>query len=333
MIKHPMLLFFVLSGLVLIAIGGVSIQFCGKMRSDFGLDFLHHYFLYAVFYYTSGFLDAIVKNLAYWIINCRTTPAPIIGKIDMLFGLIAMPFMIIAVYFLLRMLSSVAGKTMPRWGVIVYFLAETALLLHFSQATFRLRDNPPPAPIYPTANTALLFQAVNLALTCAFLLWMILSPKRYPGRLFRTALNTYGIITIVTAIARFLLIFGISNDNLACSIYPYVIFLTPVPPLIYLRHAGRRFFINEWLRPDQGASLNDFFALHQISKREQEIFRLVLSGRSNRQIEGELFISLQTVKSHVSNIYRKLGVKSRWQLLNLVQNRGYPRQKTDAREY
>lgn len=34
----------------------------------------------------------------------------------------------------------------------------------------------------------------------------------------------------------------------------------------------------------------------------------------------ELFVSLKTIKTHLSNIYRKLGVKSRWQLITLIRN-------------
>jgi DNA-binding NarL/FixJ family response regulator len=46
-----------------------------------------------------------------------------------------------------------------------------------------------------------------------------------------------------------------------------------------------------------------------------------MRGYSNHEIEKRLFISLETVKKHVSNIYRKLDVKNRVQLSNLVQNR------------
>jgi DNA-binding CsgD family transcriptional regulator len=58
-----------------------------------------------------------------------------------------------------------------------------------------------------------------------------------------------------------------------------------------------------------------------LSPREAEIVDLVMRGYSNREIEERLFISLETVKKHVSNIYRKLDVKNRVQLSNLVQNR------------
>lgn len=48
-----------------------------------------------------------------------------------------------------------------------------------------------------------------------------------------------------------------------------------------------------------------------LTDRELEILRLVASGSTNGVIAGQLWITQQTVKFHVSNIYRKLGVANR----------------------
>jgi DNA-binding CsgD family transcriptional regulator len=51
-----------------------------------------------------------------------------------------------------------------------------------------------------------------------------------------------------------------------------------------------------------------------LTPREAEIVGLVMRGFSNKEIEAKLFISLETVKKHLSTIYRKLGVRNRLQL-------------------
>jgi DNA-binding NarL/FixJ family response regulator len=50
-----------------------------------------------------------------------------------------------------------------------------------------------------------------------------------------------------------------------------------------------------------------------LTDRELEILRLVASGMSNARIAAQLWVTEQTVKFHLSNTYRKLGVTSRTQ--------------------
>lgn len=50
-----------------------------------------------------------------------------------------------------------------------------------------------------------------------------------------------------------------------------------------------------------------------ISKRELDVLTLMAMGLSNEEIAGKLFVSLNTVKTHSSNIFSKLDVKRRTQ--------------------
>lgn len=52
-----------------------------------------------------------------------------------------------------------------------------------------------------------------------------------------------------------------------------------------------------------------------ISKREHEILRLMSEGYSNQEIADKAFISLNTVKTHTSNLFFKLDVKRRTQAI------------------
>ena len=52
-----------------------------------------------------------------------------------------------------------------------------------------------------------------------------------------------------------------------------------------------------------------------LSERELEVLTLLASGRSNREVARDLFVSVGTVKTHTNNIYRKLGVRNRAEAL------------------
>ena len=50
-----------------------------------------------------------------------------------------------------------------------------------------------------------------------------------------------------------------------------------------------------------------------LTKREHEVFRLLIMNKSTKDIAKELHISEKTIRNHISNLMQKLGVKGRTQ--------------------
>lgn len=50
-----------------------------------------------------------------------------------------------------------------------------------------------------------------------------------------------------------------------------------------------------------------------MTKREREVFELLVQDSTTKEIATELFISEKTVRNHISNVIQKLGVKGRAQ--------------------
>jgi LuxR family transcriptional regulator, transcriptional regulator of spore coat protein len=58
---------------------------------------------------------------------------------------------------------------------------------------------------------------------------------------------------------------------------------------------------------------NDYRPKPLLTKREKEVFDLLVQDKTTKDIAQELFISEKTVRNHISNAMQKLGVKGRSQ--------------------
>ena len=61
--------------------------------------------------------------------------------------------------------------------------------------------------------------------------------------------------------------------------------------------------------------LRDALIQKGLSNREAEVAELVSKGLSNKEVANQLFVTEKTVKFHLTNIYKKMSVKSRAQLI------------------
>ena len=59
-----------------------------------------------------------------------------------------------------------------------------------------------------------------------------------------------------------------------------------------------------------------------LSEREMDVLRLLPTGASNKTIAGQLGLSENTVKTHISHIFGKLGVQSRREAVSTAMQRG-----------
>ncbi len=60
----------------------------------------------------------------------------------------------------------------------------------------------------------------------------------------------------------------------------------------------------------------------RLSTRELEVLQLMADGLSNQQIAGRLFVSLNTIKTHTSNLFLKMEVERRTQAIEMAKRLG-----------
>jgi DNA-binding NarL/FixJ family response regulator len=55
-----------------------------------------------------------------------------------------------------------------------------------------------------------------------------------------------------------------------------------------------------------------------LSGRERQIMQLLLKGMANKDIAEQLYVSERTVKFHCSNLYKKLKIQNRFELMKIL---------------
>ena len=73
---------------------------------------------------------------------------------------------------------------------------------------------------------------------------------------------------------------------------------------------------------DNAGAMEDIAVVELLTPRETEVLQLVARGRTNAEIAQDLFISVNTVKRHLNNIFMKLGVTTRIQAVRVARQRG-----------
>jgi DNA-binding CsgD family transcriptional regulator len=102
------------------------------------------------------------------------------------------------------------------------------------------------------------------------------------------------------------------------SFYKLLILYTDLMPVFWLTR-----YFSPWAGSlgkiiGRGLDMERLQKERGLSVRELEIIKLLIDGKSYKQMEDALFISIHTVKSHVYSLYRKMNVKSRHQLLHMA---------------
>ena len=72
---------------------------------------------------------------------------------------------------------------------------------------------------------------------------------------------------------------------------------------------------------DQKLTVSAAVEEYELTRREETILRLLMAGEENAVICTELMITANTLKKHILNIYRKLGIKNRVQLFKMIKEK------------
>ena len=114
---------------------------------------------------------------------------------------------------------------------------------------------------------------------------------------------------------------GYLSQNSAVSDIPKAIKAVHRGELWIARKVMCRFVDREAIADSNGGNAQEN-SRESLTSREQEVLRLLATGRTNKEIAQNLFISDKTVKCHVNNIFKKLNVTRRLQAVLYAIGKG-----------
>ncbi len=111
---------------------------------------------------------------------------------------------------------------------------------------------------------------------------------------------------------------GFMGTDFYMFYFPFYYLILNAVPFFFIKKFLMNYHGNIISQTSTAEEIETVFKKFKITKREKEIIGLILKGKTNNEIEDELFISINTVKHHVYSIYTKLKVKNRGQLTSLL---------------
>jgi len=286
-----------------------------KLNKAFRLYFLSSYLGYLISIQIVFVLNLVVTDLSTQVL--RDIPPRGLDPVYILFGLVVFPLFALAFYFALVFVAGILDQELsPRLRVayVLIWVILFAVFLTRIQAALGNRILPP------------LFRILNLfsgfaigAIPVAIFVYLLLRAARRSRPDERAGLVSFGFVSLIGYV---LLLAAMIVTQAALPFrwaVPAMLGLATLSPVLVLRKFLSRFYRPILPGTLEGQKLSGFCARYQLSNREAEILDLLLKGKSNQEIERDLFISGHTVRNHVHNIYQKLGVGSRLKLMNLIR--------------
>ena len=294
-----------------------------QIQKSYNYLFLKPLFHYCVFYDIAvfGFLITV-----YFIINFPKNYLldnfPVLFDLSYLFVAL---FEIGLVYSMFRVYLGLKDKDIPvkikywifagvalfvlSFGVRLIFLPEGNLQTIFRSIQLTIYDN---------------FLVLEIPILLALLMGGKNEKERRKIKLRRSLAWLYfSRYLILVVLGLFFVFFKLFGDEVGPRSVRYsfvlilFIFFSVIPyiwiKLFFLKYAESMLEIVE-----DREVLDSIYERYNVSKREQDILKLILDGKSNKEIEAALFISYHTVKNHVYNLYQKLGIKNRYELVHFI---------------
>ena len=162
-----------------------------------------------------------------------------------------------------------------------------------------------------------LFQYVTWMLAVIYCMAVMLKERK---NIKEKSVHTVCVTLIIVSLAMLpFVILSILFVSMRSVSIPVICLAYTIAFLVFLFIAVSRTEVKESVTEKEGLSYESVNERFHITEREFEVIKLIKSGLTNKEIASELSISVNTVNNHIANIFAKTEVRSRIDLLNLLE--------------
>lgn len=277
-------------------------------------------------HFLSSYLGCLVALNILWLLNLvlsglapdllRNIPPRDMETVSMLFGLVGFPLIALGFYFYLTFIAGILDEEISLVFRAAYIMLWVVL---FGALLMRIRFALQQTQARLSQTLSQASGVVILVIPFAALVYLLFQAVRRTHAEEKKGLLALAVISLLGFILFFAGIRFSPAGSPSRWAAPLCLWAADIAPILVLRKILSRFGRPIRLQAFADPQMQRFQSHFLLSTREKEILDLLLKGKNNKDIEGELFISYNTVRNHVHNIYQKLGVSSRLQLMNLIR--------------
>ncbi len=158
----------------------------------------------------------------------------------------------------------------------------------------------------------------NLLLLELILLIFLIIKNRKSNRQNRIA-RAFGVLYILRYIVILILfayILSVGYNETVKAVFGFsFLLILNLLPLFWIRFYFIP-FTKQNINLKSENKFEEYCVQFDVSQREKDILKLIIDGKSNKEISNMLFISYSTVKNHAYNLFQKLNISSRFELIS-----------------
>ena len=281
--------------------------------------FLNFFFYYIIFFNIYGFLNFNGKSFALELYHGSEFDAL---TTILVIASVTTPAFLISIYFLFAWIAELLEIRLTVWFKTIFWIIQVLILGFFFYIFFTFIRTKSMEPIAPFST--ILGYAVNVMIFAA-VFFLLFGSARVSNPLRKGLSRNLGwvyffMFFLQALFSHILMLPFYRNIVLHDLFFSTLYFSINIPPLLYLHHFLKKHGFKIEAVPVPMEGLERFLTEFKITDREKEIIALLVEGLSNKEISKRLYISIKTVKNHVTNIYTKTSVNNRVQLTNLIRN-------------